>query len=111
VNQRGESQAIGGVNEKIEGYYDACMAAGFTGRQGVIIPAANADDLMLREDIVAACADGRFHIHAVHSVDEAMELLTAQPFDGPDSITAKADAALRALGERLRAFGDAAPSR
>jgi lon-related putative ATP-dependent protease len=76
VNQLGEVQAIGAVNEKIEGFFDVCSARGLTGDQGVLIPAANAPDLMLRADVVAAAGQGRFHIYAVKTVDEAIELLT-----------------------------------
>jgi lon-related putative ATP-dependent protease len=76
VNQYGELQAIGGVNEKIEGFFDICDARGLTGDQGVLIPASNVKNLMLREDVVAAVAAGRFHVYAVTTVDEAIELLT-----------------------------------
>jgi predicted ATP-dependent protease len=76
VNQLGEVQAIGAVNEKIEGFFDVCAARGLTGEQGVIIPAANLEHLMLRDDVVAAAAAGRFRVHAVRHVDEAIELLT-----------------------------------
>ena len=79
VNQFGDMQAIGAVNEKIEGFFDICRARGFTGEQGVIIPASNVKHLMLREDVVAACAEGKFRIHAAHNVDEAIELLTGVP--------------------------------
>ena len=76
VNQFGDVQAIGGVNEKIEGFFDICRARGLTGEQGVIIPAGNVKHLMLRADVVAACAEGRFAVHAVKTVDDAIELLT-----------------------------------
>jgi lon-related putative ATP-dependent protease len=79
INQMGEVQPIGGVNEKIEGFFDVCKAHGFTGQQGVLIPRQNAKDLMLRTDIVAAVRDGQFHVHAVSDIDEAMELLTGLP--------------------------------
>lgn len=75
VNQRGEVQAVGGVNEKVEGFFDLCAARGLTGRQGVVLPAANASQLMLRDDVVEAVAEGRFHLWAVTRADEAMELL------------------------------------
>ena len=74
VNQFGRVQAIGGVNEKIEGFFDICAAKGLSGEQGVVIPAANIVHLMLREDVVAACAEGRFRIWPVADVDEAIEL-------------------------------------
>lgn len=76
VNQFGDVQAIGAVNEKIEGFFDICQARGLTGEQGVLIPVANTKHLMLRQDVVQACAEGKFHVYAVKSVDEAMELLT-----------------------------------
>lgn len=79
VNQFGEAQAVGGVNEKIEGFFDLCAARGLTGEQGVIIPAASVRHLMLREDIVDAARAGRFRVWSVGNVDEAMEVLTGWP--------------------------------
>lgn len=79
VNQHGQVQPVGGINEKIEGFFDVCQAGGLTGSQGVIIPAANAQHLMLRHDVVAAAAEGRFHVHAVGHVDEAIALLSGLP--------------------------------
>ena len=79
VNQHGEVQPIGGVNEKIEGFFDLCQARGLTGRQGVLIPAANMRNLMLRPDVVEAAAAGRFHVYPVRRVDEGIELLTGRP--------------------------------
>jgi len=76
VNQLGESQPIGGVNEKIEGFFDVCAARGLTGNQGVIIPHSNAAHLMLRNDVVEAAAKNLFQIYAVKTVDDAMEILT-----------------------------------
>lgn len=76
INQHGEVQSIGGVNEKIEGFFDLCKARGLTGEQGVIIPAANEVNLVLRDDVIAAVEAGKFHIHSVAYVDEAVELLT-----------------------------------
>ena len=76
VNQHGEVQAIGGVNEKIEGFFDICVARGLTGTQGVIIPNANVPHLMLRRDVIEACAAGRFSVHAVATIEEGLELLT-----------------------------------
>lgn len=84
VNQHGEIQAIGGTNEKIEGFFDICQARGLTGDQGVIIPVSNVKDLMLREDIRNAAAEGRFHIYAVRHVEEAMELLCSLRPGAPD---------------------------
>lgn len=79
VNQFGDVQAIGAVNEKIEGFFDICQARGLNGEQGVLIPAANTKHLMLRQDVVNACADGKFAIYAVRNIDEAIELLTGVP--------------------------------
>lgn len=79
VNQHGDIQPIGGVNEKIEGFFEICAARGLTGTQGVIIPASNVQHLMLREEVVEACAEGRFAIHAVSGIDEALALLTGRP--------------------------------
>ncbi|HJV26899.1 MAG TPA: ATP-binding protein [Aromatoleum sp.] len=76
VNQRGKVQAIGGVSEKIEGFFDICKARGLSGDQGVIIPHANVQHLMLREEVVDAARNGLFHVYAVHDVDEAISLLT-----------------------------------
>ncbi|MBK8902598.1 MAG: AAA family ATPase [Anaerolineaceae bacterium] len=85
VNQRGQVQAIGGVNEKIEGFFDVCQARGLTGEQGVLIPAANVTHLMLRQDVVTAAATGQFHIYPVATVDEGLELLTGRPAGEPDA--------------------------
>jgi lon-related putative ATP-dependent protease len=76
VNQMGEVQPIGGVNEKIEGFFDTCKAAGLTGQQGVLIPRRNVRNLMLRGDVIEAVSKGQFRIYAIGHVDEAMELLT-----------------------------------
>jgi predicted ATP-dependent protease len=84
VNQFGRVQAIGGVNEKIEGFFDVCAARGLNGEQGVVIPAANVVHLMLRDDVVAASAAGRFHIWPVEDVDQAIELLTGVPAGEPN---------------------------
>ncbi len=76
VNQKGEVQAIGGVNEKIEGFFEVCKAKGFTGKQGVMIPASNVQNLMLKEEIVDAVKAGQFHIYSVGTIDEGIEVLT-----------------------------------
>jgi lon-related putative ATP-dependent protease len=76
VDQRGRSQAIGGANEKIEGFYDICKARGLTGDQGVVIPRSNVKHLMLRPDVVAAVEEGRFAVYAIDNVDEAVEVMT-----------------------------------
>lgn len=79
VDQQGRVQAIGGVNEKIEGFFDVCAARGLTGDQGVLIPAANVKHLMLSKDVVEACANGRFAVYGVSSIDEGIEILTGVP--------------------------------
>ncbi|TNE38527.1 MAG: ATP-binding protein [Alphaproteobacteria bacterium] len=76
VSQHGDMQAIGGVNEKIEGFFDICKGKGLTGHQGVIIPEKNISDLMLRDDVIEACRKGKFHIYPVSEVERAMEILT-----------------------------------
>jgi lon-related putative ATP-dependent protease len=76
VNQNGETQPIGGVNEKIEGFYDVCKAKGLTGKQGVIIPEGNVNDLMLKQEIVDVVKKNEFHIYAVKTIDEGIEILT-----------------------------------
>lgn len=79
VNQAGEVQVIGGVNEKIEGFFDICAARGLDGSHGVVIPIGNVKNLMLRADVVAAAEAGRFQVYAVASIDEAIEILTGVP--------------------------------
>ncbi len=85
VDQHGRIQAIGGVNEKIEGFFDLCAEQGLSGRQGVIVPAANIRHLMLRQDVVDAVAEGKFAVYAVKTVDEGMALLTGMPAGAADS--------------------------
>jgi predicted ATP-dependent protease len=86
VNQHGEIQAIGGVNQKVEGFFDICSARGLTGTQGVIIPQSNVRHLMLRSDVVEACAAGRFSIYPVATIEEGLAMLTGRPAGarGPD---------------------------
>jgi len=79
INQLGEVQPIGAVNEKIEGFFDICQARGLNGEHGVLIPAANVDHLMLRDDVVAAAAQGKFRVFSVRTADEAIEILTGMP--------------------------------
>ena len=79
LNQKGEIQPIGGVNEKIEGFFDVCRSKGLTGTQGVMIPAQNVQNLMLRSDVVAAVAAGKFRILAIKTIDEGIEILTGIP--------------------------------
>jgi lon-related putative ATP-dependent protease len=105
VDQFGRVQAIGGVNEKIEGFFDLCQARGLTGDQGVIVPADNQPHLMLREDVVAACRDGRFHIWPVAHVDEGIELLTGVPAGTMDADGTWAMGSVnRAVAARLTAW-------
>jgi lon-related putative ATP-dependent protease len=111
VNQHGEVQAIGGVNEKIEGFFDVCNARGLTGAEGVLIPASNVKHLMLRKDVVEAAEAGRFHVWAVKSVDEGIELLTGVPAGARDaagkfpegSVNARVEARIVALNEQRAA--------
>jgi predicted ATP-dependent protease len=114
VNQKGEVQAIGGVNEKIEGFYDCCGKLGFTGKQGVMIPASNVKDLMLRKDVVEAVKEGKFHVYAVKTVDEGIGILTGKEAGAPDgkgrypeaSVNGMVDAKLRELAIGIRDFGE-----
>lgn len=114
VNQFGTVQAVGGINEKIEGFFDICAARGLTGDQGVLIPAANVADLMLRRDVVDAARAGQFHIWAVSEVDEALELLTGLPAGLPDekgempsgSFNASVAAGLARLARLRREFAN-----
>lgn len=109
VNQLGRVQPIGGVNEKIEGFFDVCVDRGLTGDQGVVIPAANARHLMLRADVVDACEAGRFAIYAVETVDEALELLTGLPAgDADPSGDFPAGSLNSRVRQRLLAFSRAA---
>jgi len=104
VSQHGDVQAIGGVNEKIEGFFDLCRARGLTGEQGVLIPQANVKHLMLREDVVQAVADGQFAVYPVSTVDEGVALLTGRP---AAEIHARVEARLREFAEGARAFAHA----
>ncbi len=107
VNQLGDVQAIGGVNEKVEGFFDICAARGLTGSQGVLIPNANVQHLMLREDVVKACADGRFAVYPIARIDEGVALLT-----GPEAGERQADGIFplgsvnRLIEDRLRSYAD-----
>ncbi|MDA1349911.1 MAG: AAA family ATPase, partial [Chloroflexi bacterium] len=83
VNQSGEVQAIGGATYKVEGFYDVCKAVGLTGRQGVMIPRDNLRNLVLREDVVEAAREGKFHIYGVSTIDEGIEVLTGVPAGTP----------------------------
>ncbi len=111
MNQRGDVQAIGGVNEKIEGFFDACRIEGLSGTQGVMIPQANVDDLMLREDVLDAVASGKFHIWPIARVEQGVELLTGTPagrngsgkFE-PGSVFARVDERLRDMARVMKDF-------
>lgn len=104
VDQLGRIQAIGGVNEKIEGFFDACGITGFTGRQGVIIPASNVKHLMLRQDVVAAAAEERFRIIPIDTVDQGLALLTGLAAGEPD---AEGDYPAGTINHRIAARLDA----
>ncbi|MCF5227310.1 AAA family ATPase, partial [Pseudomonas syringae] len=109
INQFGEVQAVGGVNEKIEGFFRLCEARGLTGEQGAIIPHANVTTLMLDERVVQAVRDGQFHIYAVRQADEALSLLVGEPAGAPDengefpqgSVNARVVERLRDIAEML----------
>ncbi len=116
VNQYGQIQPIGGVNEKIEGFFDACKAKGLTGEQGVIIPATNKQHLMLRHDVVETVKAGKFHVYAVQTIDEGMEILTDMPAGERDkqgkfpegTINFRVEERLAELAEKRMAFAAAA---
>jgi lon-related putative ATP-dependent protease len=113
VNQNGEVQAIGGANEKIEGYFEICTALGLTGEQGVILPESNVANLMLKESVVEAIRQGKFHLWPVRTIDEGIEVLTGVKAgerlpDGsfePDTVNALVDQHLRKMAEALQRFG------
>jgi lon-related putative ATP-dependent protease len=113
VNQKGEIQAIGGVNEKIEGFFDVCVKKGVTRDQGVMIPAANVKNLMLRDDVIRAVEKGEFHIYAVSSIEQGIEVLTDTPagkvdseFNYPENtVFGRVQKKLGKYHERSREFG------
>ncbi|MDD3826258.1 MAG: ATP-binding protein [Anaerolineae bacterium] len=115
VNQHGEVQAIGGVNQKIEGFFDVCKAQGLTGDQGVLIPTSNVQHLMLRQDVVNAVREGQFHVYAVDTIDRGIEILTGAPAgekdeEGnypPGSINYLVAKRLVQMAERSKRFGEA----
>ncbi len=119
VNQHGQVQAIGGVNEKIEGFFDLCQARGLTGAQGVLIPTANVKHLMLRQEVVDAVAAGQFHIYPVATIDQGIELLTGVPAgerdtEGhfpTDSVNGRVVQRLAELASKRSAFGSTSPER
>jgi lon-related putative ATP-dependent protease len=112
VNQQGDIQPIGGVNQKIEGFYDVCKLKGLTGRQGVLIPAENVEDLMLRDEVIEAVAKGLFHIYPVATIEQGIEILTgmragqrnsSNKFE-PGTVFARADERLQNMAMTLRKF-------
>ncbi len=113
VNQKGEVQAIGGVNEKVEGFYETCKVKGLKGDEGVLIPKSNVQHLMLSEEVVEAVRNGRFHVYPVSSVDEGIELLTGvragvARSDGsyePGTVHYRADKRLSEMAEAIATFG------
>jgi lon-related putative ATP-dependent protease len=113
VDQQGGLQAIGGVNEKIEGFFDVCRVAGLTGEQGVVIPRANLHNLMLRQDVIEAVESGDFHVWAVTDIQEAVVLLLGTPAGEPgtdgsypeSTVFGRIDQRLRQMASRLAEFG------
>lgn len=103
VNQQGDVQAVGGVQYKVEGFFDVCRARGLTGRQGVVIPTANVQHLMLREDVVEAVQRGEFHVYAVAHVAQGIELLTGL---SADTIDARVQARLMEYANRVREYSE-----
>lgn len=101
LNQQGQVQAIGGVNEKIEGFYDICKTRGLNGEHGVLIPQANTVHLMLREDVREAVQQGQFHVYTANSIDEALEIMTGQTVS---SIDARVNARVEQLQAAVKAF-------
>lgn len=114
VNQNGEVQAIGGVNQKIEGFYDCCRKIGFNNHQGVMIPQSNVKDLMLRKDVVKAVEEGKFHVYAVKTIDEGIEIMTGKDAGKikPDgnypkgTINYLVSERLAELAQKLKKFGE-----
>jgi lon-related putative ATP-dependent protease len=105
VNQHGEVQAIGGVNEKIEGFFDVCAARGLTGSQGVLVPQSNVQHLMLRSDVIEACKSGTFAVYSVGTIDEGIALLSGRPAGERGSDGSYPEGSVNRLVEdRLRAF-------
>ena len=108
VNQFGRVQAIGGVNEKIEGFFDICNTRGLTGDQGVLIPDSNAQHLMLRDDVVQAVSEGKFHVYPIESIDQGIELLTDMSAGELDDEGAYPEDTINGkVQARLKKFADA----
>jgi predicted ATP-dependent protease len=118
VNQKGEIQAIGGVNEKIEGFFAVCQLKGLTGEQGVLIPQSNVANLMLKEEVVQAVQEGLFHIWSVSTIEEGIEILTGVPYGRKrddatyekGTVNARVDCRLRELAEAMRRYGRGGPN-
>jgi predicted ATP-dependent protease len=107
VNQYGEIQMVGGINEKVEGFFDLCRARGLTGTQGVIIPASNARHLMLRGDVIESVRQGRFHVYAINTVDQGLHLLTGREPSERDATGRYPEGTLNDLVEsRLRELAE-----
>jgi predicted ATP-dependent protease len=108
VDQQGGIQPVGGLNEKIEAFFDLCAAKGLTGQQGVLIPERNCDALMLRDDVVEAIAAERFHVYAITTVEEGVELLSGVPAGVADENGHYPEGSLfRAVEMRLKRFHQA----
>lgn len=113
VNQWGEIQPIGGINEKVEGFFATCRAVGLTGTQGVVLPVQNLNGLVLRPEVVEAMRDGQFHLYPIRTIDEGLEILTgiaAGSITEGDTIHGRAQQRLRELAEGLRHFGSPTPA-
>jgi len=106
LNQHGQVQAIGGVNEKIEGFFDICSSRGLSGTQGVVIPQANEVHLMLRQDVLDAVTAGRFHIYCADSIDQALELLTGYSATSIDDCVLARVEELHKLAKEYNSKGD-----
>jgi len=114
VNQKGEIQPVGGINEKVEGFFRTCLLFGLTGDQGVIIPRINKEDLMFSDELVEAVEQGKFHIYAVDTIDQGIELLSGLPAGEkdekgvypPDSVNGRVAARLESFSKALERFGD-----
>ncbi len=119
VNQKGEVQAIGGVNEKIEGFFEVCKLKGLTGQQGVMIPESNVQNLMLKEEVVEAVKAGKFNIYAVKTIDEGIEFLTGtkagqRRTDGTfeeDTVNYLVDKQLREMADKLKQYATSEPQK
>jgi len=119
VNQKGEVQAIGGVNEKIEGFFEVCKLKGLTGQQGVMIPESNVQNLMLKEEVIDAVKAGKFNIYAVKTIDEGIEFLTGKKAgmklpDGTfeeNTVNYLVDKQLRENADKLKQFATSEPQK